>query len=119
MLLFYRSSNPMQEVRNTSHRRAPARVGGTRHSNRPRFGRAARGTVGSDRVGTRGGCHTGYNASWNLPECLAPRGDARGGAAVRSCLHSSPTALGMTIPRMRGTRYERGHMVCVTLITPK
>jgi hypothetical protein len=72
------------DVYRRSHRGPPARFGSTRCSARQRFGRAARGTAGSDRVETRGGCHTGCNASWNLPEYLAPRGGTRGGAPVRA-----------------------------------
>ena len=105
------------DVYSRSHRGAPGRFGGTRRSDRPRFDRAALGTAGWDRVETRGGCHTGRNASWNLPKCLAPRGGARGGAPVRGCLQSSPPALDMKVPRMRGTRYERGHMGHVTFVT--
>jgi len=101
------------------HRGAPARFGGTRCSDRQHFGRAALGTAGWDRVETRGGCHTGCNASWNLPKCLAPCEGARDGAPVRGCLQSSPPALDMKVPQMRGTRYERGHIVCVTWITYK
>ena len=66
------------------------RFSGTKRSDRPRFGREARDTAGSDSIWTRGGCHTGRTASWNLQACLAPHGGVRGGTLGRSLPPSLP-----------------------------